>query len=75
MRPQIVIILTILLFSLNSISMLGQSSTASSGPPPPPQRTPVDLPIDSSIYLLLVAGIVYGIYIVAKNKKTSDKLS
>ena len=55
--------------------MLGQSSTASSGPPPPPQRTPVDLPIDSSIYLLLIAGVVYGIYIVAKNKKTSDKLS
>ncbi len=75
MRPQIVTILTFLLFSMNSISMLGQSSTASSGPPPPAQRTPPELPIDSSVYLLLIAGIVYGIYLITKKKKVSDSPS
>ena len=55
--------------------MLGQSSTASSGPPPPAQRTPVDLPIDGSVYLLLIAGLVYGVYLILKCKKASDKLS
>jgi hypothetical protein len=52
--------------------MLGQSSTASSGPPPPAQRTPPELPIDSSVYLLLIAGIIYGVYLITKKKKAND---
>lgn len=74
MRPQIVTILTFLLFLMNSITLLGQSSTASSGPPPPPQRTPPELPIDSSIYLLVIAGIIYGVYVVLQKKKATDRL-
>ena len=74
MRPQIVTILTFLLFLMNSISLLGQSSTATSGPPPPPQRTPPELPIDSSVYLLVIAGIIYGIYVMVQKRKAIDKL-
>lgn len=73
MRPQIVKILTIMLFLLNSFYMLGQSSSAKSGPPPPPQRTP-QLPIDTNIYILIVAGILLGIYVVLKNKRAKSTL-
>ncbi|MEZ4857391.1 MAG: hypothetical protein R2781_01110 [Flavobacteriaceae bacterium] len=72
MRPQIVPIVTLLLFLLNSFIMLGQSTTASSGPPPPAQRTPPELPIDGSLYLLLALGILYGIYALLKMKKANE---
>ncbi|MEZ4778064.1 MAG: hypothetical protein R2786_01615 [Flavobacteriaceae bacterium] len=74
MRPQIVTIVAFLLFILNSISMLGQSTTASSGPPPPSQGRGPELPIDSSIYILLIAGILYGVYILLKKKKAIDRI-
>lgn len=60
---------------MNGISMLGQSSTASSGPPPPAQRTPVDLPIDGSVYLLLIAGVLYGIYMIRRKKRVTGSPS
>lgn len=72
MRPQIVIILALALSLWNSANMLGQS-IASDNPPPPPQRTPVDLPIDSGIYFLLAAGVIYGIYLIARKKSVPSR--
>ncbi len=67
MRPQIVTILTFVLLALSNSAMFAQKSGAN--PPPPPQRTPVELPLDNGILLLVIAGIVYGVYaIVMKNK-------
>jgi len=62
MRPQIVIILALALSLWNSATLLGQSVT--DNPPPPPQRTVVDLPIDSGVYLLFIVAIIFGIYLV-----------
>ncbi|MAO08381.1 MAG: hypothetical protein CL596_06690 [Alteromonas sp.] len=70
MRPQIVTKITALLFFLSSSLMLGQSPSASSSPPPPPQRTPIELPIDSSIYLLVIVGVIFGLYYILKLKKS-----
>ncbi len=69
MRPQIVKILILVLFLVNSITMLGQSLSGSSGPPPPYNRAPPDAPIDESIVILIIAGLIYGVFIAYKNKR------
>lgn len=62
MRPQIVAILTIVLSLLNGTVMHAQVDT----PPPPPPTPPPELPLDSGMFLLLIAGLIYGSYIVLK---------
>ena len=74
MRPQIVTILTFALFVLNSAIMLGQSSSADSGPPPPPQRTPPELFIDGNILLLILAGLIYGGFVLVRKKRVKSIL-
>jgi len=48
------------------------------GTPPPPSSMsagpPPELPIDDNIYILMIFGLVYGIYIFNK-KKTINKAS
>ncbi len=77
MRPQIVkkikILAPVALCFLLSAIMLGQAETGSSGPPAPNMnRTPPDLPIDSGLLFLLIAGLGYGIYITAKRMKAKN---
>ena len=72
MRPQIVTITVTVLFLVNSALMLGQSG--GDGPPPPAQRTPGDLPIDNGLYILLVAGIIYGVYFLLQRRKAKNIL-
>jgi hypothetical protein len=74
MRPQIVTILTFALVFFNGVIMLGQSSTAESGPPPPPQRTPPELFIDSNILMLVIAGLIYGGYVILRKNKAKNIL-
>lgn len=69
MRPQIVnkfkILAPAVLCFLTSAIALGQARSASSGPPAPEMgRTPIELPIDSGLMILMIAGLAYGIYIV-----------
>jgi len=67
MRPQIVKILTIALFLLNSAGMLSQRSGGGKGPPAPGgQRSFPELPIDNNILILIVIGLAYGAYIAYK---------
>ena len=75
MRPQIVKILTIALFLLNSAGMLSQQRGGGKGPPHP-QRTPTppELPIDDNILILLVLGLVYGAYIAYKRYRIKNTL-
>lgn len=67
MRPQIVkkISLLFLQFFLCAIA-LGQDL-----PPPQPENTPppVGLPIDNSILILVILGLLLGIFILASKKK------
>ena len=74
MRSQIVTIITLALFLINSATMLGQSTGGNSGPPPPAQRTPGELPIDGGIYILIVAGIILGIYTVFQLRRSKSIL-
>jgi hypothetical protein len=67
MRPQIVKKITITALCLFTCAFLGQAQSASSVPPSPSnQRGPGQLPIDDSIFILLVAGLLYGCYIAYK---------
>lgn len=67
MRPQIVKILTLVLFIFASTTMLALQSSETSPPPPSHQRAP-ELPIDDSIIVLIALGIIYGCYIVLKRR-------
>ncbi len=70
MRPQIVKILTLVLFLINSISMLGQTPSGSSGPPQPSNNNRgVNLPIDENIYILIAIGLIFGVYVMYKKTK------
>ncbi len=74
MRPQIVTIATLVLFLANSTLMLGQSKGKDAGPPEPALRTPGELPIDSGFYILLIAGIIYGAYVLLQKRKAKNIL-
>lgn len=70
MRPQIVKKLTLILCTLMGAPVLAQQFGGASAPPvpdsshlPPP---PPELPIDSGLTLLLIAGLVYGTYFMWK---------
>lgn len=72
MRPQIVKILTLILFLVNSMSMLGQSLSGSSGPPPPSNNRGPQFPIDENIWILLAIGLCLGVYIIYKKKRINS---
>ena len=67
MRSQIVTILSLLLSFLSTTSMLAQGS----GPdlPEPGRRPPPpELPLDQNILILIIAGVLLGIYFIYKRK-------
>tara|TARA_R110000787_G_scaffold28923_2_gene78709 strand:+ start:8084 stop:8311 length:228 start_codon:yes stop_codon:yes gene_type:complete len=70
MRPQIVKISTLILFLVNSISLLGQTPSGSSGPPHPSNnnRGP-GLPIDDNILVLVALGLIFGMYVIYKKSR------
>tara|TARA_R110000868_G_scaffold294481_1_gene555039 strand:- start:592 stop:831 length:240 start_codon:yes stop_codon:yes gene_type:complete len=48
----------------------GPPSPTGKGPPPPP-----GLPIDDSLYILVVVALIYGCYIVTKKQIKSKTLN
>ncbi len=68
MRPQIVKILTLVLFVFNSMYMLAQTA----GPPPPANNRAPEAPIDDNIIILIIIGLVYGTYIGFKKYNTKN---
>lgn len=73
MRPQIVKILTVVLFIFNSTIMLAQSKGGDSGPPAPTNnRRPPGLPIDDNILILICIGLLYGAYIAYKKHQSRN---
>ncbi len=52
--------------------MLAQSA----GPPPPGQgRRPPQAPIDSDLYIVLLIGLVYGIYVAYRKNRLKNARS
>jgi len=74
MRPQIVKILTWVLFLGTSTTMLAQRSNAGSGPPSPTSERGPELPLDESIIVLICAGLILGCYVAFKNMQAKNKL-
>ncbi len=74
MRPQIVKILSLVLFVLNSTIMLAQSKGSDSGPPTPSRfgGGPPGLPIDDNILILICVGLIYGAYIAYKKNQAKN---
>ena len=73
MRPQIVKILTVVLFIFNSAIMLAQSKGSGSGPPAPSNNfRPPGLPIDDNILILICIGLLYGAYIAYKKHQSKN---
>lgn len=66
MRPQIVIILALVLSLFNSTTMLALQKSGETGPPPPNRTPPPELPIDHGIVILIVIGLLFGCYVVWK---------
>lgn len=71
MRPQIVNILTAVLTIFSCVQMLGQSKSV--GPPPPSGGSrmtppPPELPLDSSLQILVWIALIYGAYWAYKIK-------
>lgn len=69
MRPQIVKILTLILFIFNSFTLLSQKA----GPPAPTdERRPPQYPIDDGIFILIAMGLLYGAYIAYKKYQSKN---
>ena len=73
MRPQIVKIFAYLLCALASTTLFGAPLQVVNEPPPPSQQRTPQLPIDTNIYILLVAGIILGVYIAYRKHKATQK--
>jgi len=65
--------MTSLLF--NVISLAVQATSSKQGPPPPSQNRGPLFPLDDNIWILIVVGIVFGVYIIYKRKYTTNKAS
>ena len=52
-----------------------QSASAGQGPPPPSQNRGPQLPIDDNIWILLVAGVLFGAYILFKRNRSINEAS
>ncbi len=76
MRPQIVKILTYVYCFLTAIPMLSQGPSPGAGPPSPnrcPGCPPEDpLPIDDHIWIIILVGLLFGIYVVVKKHRLTN---
>ncbi|HBY67626.1 MAG: hypothetical protein CMC07_07330 [Flavobacteriaceae bacterium] len=72
MRPRIVFILTIALSLYNSAFGFAQSVKDSKGPPPPNETRTPGLAIDNDLYILLVVGLLLGVYFIVKKYRSND---
>ncbi|SRX52567.1 PID-CTERM protein-sorting domain-containing protein [Aequorivita sp. CIP111184] len=57
----------------NVILLVFQATSGSQGPPPPSQNRAPGLPIDNDLWILLAAGILFGIYIIYKRTRVINK--
>lgn len=75
MRSQIILILTIVLSLYTNVVSFGQSISESIGPPPPNEGGTINgpqLPIDDSFIVLLIAGLLLGVYFLIKKHHSKN---
>ncbi|WP_417369496.1 PID-CTERM protein-sorting domain-containing protein [Gelidibacter japonicus] len=64
-----------ILLMLISITGIAQDSVGGgSGPPPPQGSPPPGLPIDDGLVVLLVAALIYGVYIILRHSKKHSQV-
>ena len=56
------------------IYLIGLPSVIAQGGPPPPGDPPVIASIDSNIYLLMAAGVLFALYIFTKKTNALKKV-
>ena len=59
----------------NVIMIALQTASGDQGPPPPSQNRGPQLPINDNLWILLVVGILFGVYIIYKRKQSISKAS
>jgi hypothetical protein len=60
----------------NVFFIVVQTASGSQGPPPPANRggtRGAQLPIDDNIWLLIVLGVLFGIYIIYRRNQATNK--
>ncbi len=55
----------------NVLMLVIQTASGGQGPPPPSQNRGPQLPIDENIWILLIIGVLFGIYIIYKRNRSS----
>ena len=84
MRSQIVLIISLAITLFNGVQLFAQSNSGSKGPPAPnlskssgPPGPPVDgmIPIDDNILILLLAGLILGVYYFYRVRATTKKVA
>ena len=68
--------MTSLIYTVISIALQLQSVSTSQGPPPPTRGDDPEsgqLPIDGNIWVLLVIGVLFGIYIIYKRHQAINR--
>jgi hypothetical protein len=55
----------------NVLIFLVQAASSNQAPPPPSQNRGPNYPIDDNIWVLLVVGILFGVYLIYKRNRSS----
>ncbi len=67
-----------ILFIYNFILLGIQGPSGSGGPPPPRPGHVVNapqLPIDENIWILIAVGLLFGVYMIYKRNRATNKVS
>ena len=83
MRSQIVLIITLANTLFNGVQLFAQSNSGSKGPPAPnlskssgpPGPPEAMIPIDDNILILLIAGLILGVYYFYRVRATTKKVA
>jgi len=73
MRPQIVSILVFAVMFFQNTLLFSQGVSDSKTPPTPQtNKTPIELPIDNGILILVIVGILYGVFVLNNKRKLKN---
>lgn len=62
-------------FIYNVLIFAVQTTAGEQAPPPPSQNRGPNYPIDDNIWILIVVGIIFGIYVIYKRNRSINRAS